>query len=416
MRRELIISSLLAISVRVAGALSAFVVTFFVARKLSADQAGLYFLCFSVVTVLSGFARMGLDNTVVRFCGIGEEQGKSVVLFSFIVVFAVSLFLSSSLYACSDLVASNVFGKAELASVLRSMAPGLIGLSLLTLSAMAMQGFRYIVNSIFTLSIFSNVIIVVVLICFSPGSAQGLGMAYSFVVLLVAAYSITWVFKKVPASTEKLSYRAIFASSTPLWLENSMTQLVQWSGQFVAGIFVSSSELAMLAVAQRVSMLGSFVLVAVNLVVAPRIARCAAGGDLKEVERVTKLSIVMVLAMASPLVLVLMLFPQQVLSLFGAEYASGAVVLRILVIGQIVNAATGSVAYVLMMSGNERDMRNITFISGLLAISSALFLTPLFSVQGSAVATALAVSVQNLLAVYFVYKRFGFNALLVFKK
>lgn len=93
--------------------------------------------------------------------------------------------------------------------------------------------------------------------------------------------------------------------------------------------------------------------------------------------------------------------------LFGEQFKSGANLLRIFALGQFVNVVTGCVGYLLSMSGHERDLRNVFFISGPMAIILALVLTPLYGVTGASVATAIALASQNLLAVGMVERRLG---------
>jgi len=99
---------------------------------------------------------------------------------------------------------------------------------------------------------------------------------------------------------------------------------------------------------------------------------------------------------------------------FGEEYVQAAHLLQILIIGQFINVITGSVGYLLNMTGHEKDMRNVVFFSGPLALILGFVLTPLYGATGAAVATAIALASQNLLAVFMVKKRLGFNTLNLF--
>ena len=108
-------------------------------------------------------------------------------------------------------------------------------------------------------------------------------------------------------------------------------------------------------------------------------------------------------------------FPEKILSYFGNEYTYGAKYLTVIGFGQFVSAITGSVTFLLMMTGHERDMRNITIISGLSALIFTYSLTSLFGALGNSIGTALGVILQNLLAVFFVKKRLGFNTLVFWK-
>ncbi|MBO9483104.1 polysaccharide biosynthesis C-terminal domain-containing protein [Salinisphaera sp. G21_0] len=184
----------------------------------------------------------------------------------------------------------------------------------------------------------------------------------------------------------------------------------------VSGAYVPPEELAILAVAQRTAMLTSFVLMAVNLVVAPKFAGLYKQGKSEQLQRIALKATKLMVLFALPIVGFMLIFPEWLMWLFGEQYKSGANLLRILALGQFVNVMTGSVGYLLSMSGHERDLRNVVFISGPMAIILALVLTPLYGVTGAAVATAIALASQNLLAVGMVKRRLGFNTLAVWRK
>ena len=76
--------------------------------------------------------------------------------------------------------------------------------------------------------------------------------------------------------------------------------------------------------------------------------------------------------------------------------------------GVVVNAAAGAVGNILMMSGNERDVRNITFIAALSTVAMLFLFIPVWGSIGAAAAVAIGVSMQNILMVWRVYKKFGF--------
>ena len=179
---------------------------------------------------------------------------------------------------------------------------------------------------------------------------------------------------------------------------------------------MAPEQLAILAVARRTAILTSFILMAVNLVVAPKFAALYKQGKTNELESIALQATRLMVLFALPIVGFMLLFPEWLMWLFGEEYKAGANLLRILAVGQFINVMTGSVGFLLSMSGHERDLRNVVFICGPMAIILALILTPLYGVTGAAVATAIALASQNLLAVGMVKRRLGFNTLAVWRK
>jgi O-antigen/teichoic acid export membrane protein len=88
--------------------------------------------------------------------------------------------------------------------------------------------------------------------------------------------------------------------------------------------------------------------------------------------------------------------------------------LRILAIGQFISVSSGSVAYLLNMTGHEKDMRNVLTVNAVLTIVLALILNPIYGAIGSAVASAIGIASTNLMAIGFVKKRLGFTTLSIF--
>jgi O-antigen/teichoic acid export membrane protein len=111
--------------------------------------------------------------------------------------------------------------------------------------------------------------------------------------------------------------------------------------------------------------------------------------------------------LASPILLLFVLFPAKVLALFGAKFAGGAPVLAILAIGQFVNVATGSVGWILIMCGYERLMRNIIIVCATATVALNFLLIPLYGVVGAALATATTLALQMLVAAALVWRKLG---------
>jgi O-antigen/teichoic acid export membrane protein len=134
-------------------------------------------------------------------------------------------------------------------------------------------------------------------------------------------------------------------------------------------------------------------------------------GKMEELKSYARNTTRLMTIFAAPVLLVIWFFPSFIMSFFGKGFSEGIWLLRVLALGQFINVITGSVGYLLVMSGHEKDMRNITIINGVLALILALILNPFFGVIGSAISTSIALASSNLMAVGLVKKRLGFNTL-----
>lgn len=96
------------------------------------------------------------------------------------------------------------------------------------------------------------------------------------------------------------------------------------------------------------------------------------------------------------------------MQLFGKEFIAAAPLLITLSLGQLINVATGSVGFLLLMSGHEKTMKYITIVSGVISIALLIVLSQSHGVLGAAWAIAVGLAIQNLAALYFVKRYLGF--------
>jgi O-antigen/teichoic acid export membrane protein len=101
------------------------------------------------------------------------------------------------------------------------------------------------------------------------------------------------------------------------------------------------------------------------------------------------------------------------MSFFGAGFTGGSSMLLVLALGQYVNVLTGSVSYLLIMSGHEKDTRNTQFMIGVFSIILNLVLVKYYGAFGAAVAIAVSVAAQNLIYVGMAKRRLGFNTMAI---
>lgn len=416
--KDVFVASGLAFVVRIVGAFAGFIATIFVARELGAVEAGYYFLAFSIVSILAAVSQLGMDNTLLRFIGANPGQSDSVFRKAMIASGIFSAAMALCLYYFSSHFSVIVFDKPQLVAVLKAMSISVVGVALFTICSSALQGLRKVTQSIFVLNIFINILLVVTL---SLGAldAEKLARIFSWLALFNAFLGVLlflYCRPKLSGFGDEVSWSDMWVSCLPLWFVVIMNQLVQWSGQFVAGVYLDSELVAQVAVAQRTAMLASFVLIAVNLVVAPRFAALHSAGNRDELEKLAQFSVRLIVIMALPIIGVMLFFPDHLMALYGQDFIGGSLYLQILALGQFVSAITGSVGYLLVMSGHEKDMRNITLFSGPASLLLIWGLTIGYGAIGNVIGTSLAIASQKLFAVYYVKKRLGINTLVMWRR
>jgi O-antigen/teichoic acid export membrane protein len=189
----------------------------------------------------------------------------------------------------------------------------------------------------------------------------------------------------------------------------------QYAAQFTVAAMLSTAQVAEFTTALRVALLIAFVLMEANLMIAGQLADLHAKKDIEGINQLTKQTSQLLLAFSIPLLFIIWWGARNVMGLFGAAYESSAIILQILAIGQFINVLTGPTSMILTMCGGEFDQRRVLFITFIVSTLAAIVLTHLYGLMGAAIATALGVSSQNLMAAYYVHKRLGFNVLNPFR-
>ena len=105
----------------------------------------------------------------------------------------------------------------------------------------------------------------------------------------------------------------------------------------------------------------------------------------------------------------LWLFGDVILSLFGQAFTHSNTAMHILLLGYVVNALTGPVGYVMIMTGHH--VRAAQIYGGMIVVNIALNagLIPILGIEGAAMATAITMICVNLVLCVYVWQRLGYN-------
>jgi O-antigen/teichoic acid export membrane protein len=416
--KELVRHSFVALIMRIAGAIIAFAMNVVVARLLGAEESGYFFLAVTFATLLATVGRVGADQTVLRFVSIYGSENKwntvhavmrKIMSWSVVPLLAITAIVCMS----SELIANYFFHKPALAKPLFFTALSMPLFAAYNVYGMALQARKKVLFSVAALKVLTPFFLILIIFIWRPETSMQTAVYYLVSCGLNLLFAFYWWKKMVPAASEKETFdsAALWKSSGPLWVTAIMNVITTWGGQFIAGIFTDASDVAQLSVCRNTTVLISFILMAVNNVSAPRFAVMYKQGDMAGLKKYAIKTTRLMSLVALPITAVLWIFPEWILSLFGEDFLGGAQLLRILATGQLISVCSGSVGYLLNMTGHEKDMRNVMVVNASLSIILALILTPLLGAVGSALATALAVASTNLMAIGFVKKRLGFSTL-----
>ncbi len=412
--QELLHGASIAFVLKVLAAGFAFGLNVVLARLLGAEGSGIFFLAFTIVLIVAAIGRVGMENALVRFVAANVASGQlgkvlgvyqKAMLYSFV----SAAILSVLLYLLAPWISLTIFSKLELSQPLSIMAIAVVPIALLTLHAQALQGLKRIAASISVLSVIVPFLTCLIAILFVP--EYGIDAAVrGYLFATIITFVIGWWFWKMATTSFKnqvaeFDQKELLASSMPLLGIVVMGMVISWSPMLFLGIWESSENIGIYSAAARTATLTSFVLIAVNSIAAPKFAALYQQGDMEALGSVARQSTKLMVLLASPVLLCFLFVPEWILKIFGEEFKQGSAILVILTVGQFINVATGSVGYLLMMSGNERLVRNNLLFCTFLAVLLSLWLIPNYGVIGGAFGAAFVLSTQNLIAMFVVWKK-----------
>lgn len=172
------------------------------------------------------------------------------------------------------------------------------------------------------------------------------------------------------------------------------------AGAGQAGLFQAANQFVGLIV------LG---LVAVNMPLQPRIAAAWARGDKDRAQGLLTETARIGIAIALTGGLIIFFFPKFILSLYGSGYVEAAHALQLLAIGQVFNAAAGSCAILLLMTGYQKVVMRGTMLALVIDVAVGYLMIPHFGVLGGAAASMLGMIFWNVYFAIYANKRLGLN-------
>jgi len=167
-------------------------------------------------------------------------------------------------------------------------------------------------------------------------------------------------------------------------------------GQVMLGAFGHLTASGVFSAALRLAVFVAFVQFAVAFPLAPVVTRLRVGGDRAALQRLISLSTAAASVFGVAVAAVLVLFSEQALSVFGRSFTHGSGALRILVLGELVNVASGPVSMTLTMLNHERLVTAGVVASVVANVAMAAALIPHFGIEGAAIARAVSVAAANL--------------------
>ncbi len=418
LRGQLVRGGAGSLTLKVASAGLGLLLAIVLARTLGPEGYGVYAFALSLVTLLAIPAQMGLPILLVREIARYQQRREWGLLRGILtranqgaLAISITLGLAAAGMAWgpwSDLDPLQLETFAWALALLPLIALG-------NLRGAALRGLRRIVPGLLPeLALRPGLLLAAVGVAaiigiLTPPVAMALHVAAAAVAFIIGALLLL---RSLPAqarrSRPEFDTRRWAYSLLPLSLLAGMQVINSQTGVVLLGLLRTPEDVGLYRVAVQGATLVTFMLTAINLVIAPHIAHLHASGDRRRLQKMITRSARLALLAALPTAAVFVFFGDKVLgAVLGAAYVPAYVPLAILCVGQLFSAAMGPVVLILNMTGHERDSAKVVAATATVNVGLCASLIPGFAGLGAAIASAAALIVKSSLLAVLAYRRTG---------
>ncbi|HEY2767357.1 MAG TPA: oligosaccharide flippase family protein [Solirubrobacteraceae bacterium] len=198
--------------------------------------------------------------------------------------------------------------------------------------------------------------------------------------------------------------------SMPLLLVAGFQLALSQADLLIIGATRGVRDAAFYLAASKTALLVSYLLVAVNAITAPLFSELETRGDRAGLQRLVSTTSQWVFWPTLAIAAGLALLSPYVLGLFGHGFQAARWALLVLLFGQLINAACGSVGYLLSMTGHQDDTARVYGITSVVNVALCYAGARTFGLTGAACSTTFSMIVWNVWLYRLTRKRIGIRA------
>jgi O-antigen/teichoic acid export membrane protein len=407
-----LLNFILAFGLRLGAAFGPVFLTFLIYRFYSVSVVGDFTVALSVVLGVSLLSRFGMDQAIIRYAATNESlsERSGILTKILILVFLTSSLLILLSYPLLEFMVDKRWLNAEAFNFLKVMLWAVIPINFLYTICGLYKGlenpavsvfFEYGIGCLwvsfflFGAKIFFDSLTITIL----PFLFCGIFYCILFLSfsLFIKRYISVDLGRHSKFKTDKAFF--IFSASLAVMSLSYFAQNVLV--YVIGGAFLSSEALGSLRIITQVSTLISFPLVVINVFAPRKYVKLNKTEDVAGLRKFFRWTSLVGLGLAVPGILIIFLAGDWILSGFGVHGDLYLASIQILTVAQIVNVSTGSVGFLLTMSGNVHVARNILVVSLICGLCLYYYFLAVFGFIGSVFGLFFLISVPNIISYVF---------------
>jgi len=205
-------------------------------------------------------------------------------------------------------------------------------------------------------------------------------------------------------------FHEIFSFAWPLLFSGLAWFLISGLDKIMLGILTTELEVGYYNAATPIARYLIFFYTIIVFVFQPIASRLYGQNKIDELKTNYQVLTKWLLTIAFPFILVLLLFPETVISiLYGSKYVIASTALQLITIGIMVFLILSLSREVLTIYGKTRIIFYLTFVGSGLNVILNLFFIPLYGITGAALATMITFIFINAMIGYYLYQQTGIH-------
>lgn len=397
-----------------------FVLNAILTRGLGSGLFGVYAFAKTLISVFVVLSRAGTGKSILRYVPATEddpERRNAVVGLAYLTVLVGSALIGVALYVIAPTISSLTLENPLLVDVLRIFAILLPFKSVMQLTNAVFRSIEKLELQVAVSDIAEPVtnIVVVSIALFLGYSLIGAVAALAIGAVLVCSVALSLVYVKTDIRPDIITNRSsretfeFYNYSIPLTLKDLGSILYTRVDILMVGFFLVESAVGIYQIAILVSSLLILPLQGFNQLFPPIASRLYTNNEFEELESMFRIVTRWTLTVAIPMALVTMVYPTELLRIFGPDFPAGGTVLILFTLAQLTNCAVGPSGFLLMMTDHQYLNMANQWTLGVMNIGLNYLLILEFGFIGAAVATASTLAFINVIRVIEVWHLEGFS-------
>lgn len=386
-----------------------------IARGLGPEALGTFAFGLVVLKLLSVFAKSGLDNAALKYVPrYRSENDTEHILGLTVIALGFPLVTGGTLVAVLILARPLLtpFFDTSLLETLPLFAVGIPLFSAMFVGIAVTRGYNESKYAVYTRDFGQSVTALGLVAISAYLLADFEAVVWSYTVSLACGLGlVVWFLWKQKALRSdirpRFELKEWLVFSIPMAAIAVANYLMSWTDVLMLGAFVSPADLGWYQASYQTSVLLLVVLKSSNSIFPSLASGLYDSNELQRLESIHSAITKWILYLTGLGGIYLVLYRSEVLSLFGGSSPEAETALVVLAVGQFITASVGSSGYILSMSEYERLNLLNTVVTVLLNVGLNYVLIQQYGIVGASVATAVSLSVYNLVQLVEVYVILG---------